>query len=63
MKKNTNQQQPGDKKKNKEAATSSVDRKNNTVSKGSATATDRVKSRAGDGLANEGTITSYEGDR
>lgn len=63
MKKNLQQKQTGDKKKTKEAAISSVDRKNNTVANGTATATDRVKSRAGDGLANEGTIASYEGDR
>ncbi len=51
------------KKKNKGVAPSSVDRKNNAASSGYTPATKRVKPKSGDGLANEGTIASYEGER
>jgi hypothetical protein len=42
---------------------SSVDSKNEAVVHGTPSATDRVKPRAGDGLANEGTIVSYDRER
>ncbi len=62
--KNTKQQSPDIKKKKSEGVTpSSVDRKNNSASSGYTPATKRVKPKSGDGLANEGTIASYEGER
>ena len=42
---------------------SSVDRKNRDVLNQTPSATDRVKPRTGDGLANEGTNVSYEKER
>lgn len=42
---------------------SSVDDKNKSAANGTPSATDRVKPRAGDGLANEGTIVSYDEER
>jgi hypothetical protein len=42
---------------------SSVDLKNKAVVHGTPSATDRVRPRAGRGLANEGTIVSYDRER
>ncbi len=62
--KNTKQQPQGNiKKKSQGVAASSVDMKNNAASGGYTPVTKRVKPKAGDGLANEGTIASYEGER
>ena len=62
--KNTKQQpQATGKKKSHSAAPSSVDVKNNSVSSGYTPPTKRMKPKSGDGLANEGTIASYEGER
>ena len=51
------------KKKGQAVAPSSVDMKNNAASSGYTPATKRVKPKSGEGLANEGTIASYEGER
>jgi hypothetical protein len=51
-------------KKDKSTVTpSSVDLKNKAVVHGTPSATDRVRPRAGRGLANEGTIVSYDRER
>jgi hypothetical protein len=42
---------------------SSVDRKNEEAIHRTPTATERVRPRAGDGLANEGTNVSYDQER
>lgn len=62
--KNTKQQpQTGSKRKNQGVNRSSVDRKNDAASGGYTAATKRVKPKSGDGLSNEGSTTSYEGER
>ena len=54
-----------DTKKQQDASTerSSADRKNEEALHRTPTANERVRSRAGDGLANEGTNVSYEEER
>ena len=57
--KKTNEQ----KEKDNKVTPSSVDAKNEAAVHGTPSATDRVKPRAGSGLANEGTIVSYDQER
>lgn len=60
------EQQPGKENETKQEAgtsASSVDRKNEAAAGHTPSATDRVKPRSGDGLANEGTNVSYESER
>lgn len=61
--KNNNQSKTTPKKNKAGVAPSSVDMKNNAASQGYTPASTRVKPKSGRGLANEGTITSYEGER
>ncbi|MDB5201011.1 MAG: hypothetical protein JWQ27_420 [Ferruginibacter sp.] len=61
--KKTTQQEADEQQQQGEAAKSSTDQKNDKLSGGYTPATDRVKPRAGDGLTNEGTNVSYEGER
>ena len=61
--KNTGNQQPEKKDQSAAAEQSSSDRKNEAAVNRTPTATERVKPNAGDGLANEGTIVSYDKER
>lgn len=63
MKKDKNQPPNDANEKSKHDIKSSVDLKNESIKRDTPSATERVKPRAGDGLANEGTIVSYEEER
>lgn len=60
---NKNKEQNEKKSEENKGTTSSADNKNEAAVNRTPTATERVKPRAGDGLANEGTIVSYDEER
>jgi hypothetical protein len=60
---NKNKEQNEKKSEENKVTPSSVDNKNESAVNRTPTATERVKPRAGDGLANEGTIVSYDEER
>ncbi len=60
---NKNNKENEKKDKSNKVTPSSVDSKNEAVVHGTPSATDRIKPRAGSGLANEGTIVSYDEER
>ena len=63
MNNDANKNKKANEKKDSKVTPSSVDLKNEEVVHGTPSATDRVRPRAGSGLANEGTIVSYDRER